>query len=196
MRPIAFTNSTYEIIFFSAYGLWVLGEFTGARFKSAATASRRDRGSYALLKALLWISISADFFLAFQFPRASISTHRVAVFFIGIALMILGMLFRVYAMRTLGRFFTYQVAIQPGQTVVQSGPYRFIRHPSYTGGLITLLGLAIARGNWAGIAVVMISMLIAYAYRISVEEDALITALGDPYRQYMRHTTRLIPFLF
>jgi protein-S-isoprenylcysteine O-methyltransferase Ste14 len=110
--------------------------------------------------------------------------------------MILGMIFRVYAMRTLGRFFTYQVAIQPGQTVVQSGPYRFIRHPSYTGGLITLLGLTITLGNWAGIAVVMTSMLIAYAYRIHVEEDALITALGDPYRQYMRHTTRLIPFLF
>lgn len=195
MRPVPFTNSTYEIIFFSAYGLWVFGEFTGARFKSAATASRRDRGSYTILKALLWVSITADFVLAFQFPRASIATHRVVVFFIGIALMILGMIFRVYAMRTLGRFFTYQVAIQPGQTVVQSGPYRFVRHPSYTGGLVTLFGLTLALGNRAGIAVV-ICMLIAYSYRMRVEEGALLTALGDPYRQYMRHTTRLIPFVF
>jgi protein-S-isoprenylcysteine O-methyltransferase len=96
----------------------------------------------------------------------------------------------------LGRFFTYDVAVQAGQGIVEAGPYRYIRHPSYTGALVTLVGLGLALGNWAALLTILACMGIAYAYRISVEEAALIAALGEPYKQYMRRTRRLIPFLF
>jgi protein-S-isoprenylcysteine O-methyltransferase Ste14 len=122
--------------------------------------------------------------------------QRTSVFFIGITLMLAGLAFRFYAMWVLGRFFTYDVAVQADQTIVEAGPYRYIRHPSYTGALITLVGLGLALGNWAALLTILACMGIAYAYRITVEEAALVAALGEPYKQYMRRTQRLVPFLF
>jgi protein-S-isoprenylcysteine O-methyltransferase Ste14 len=136
------------------------------------------------------------FAIPFLLPQASILWHRAAVFFLGIALMLAGLAFRFYSMSLLGRFFTYQVAVHAGQTVIESGPYRYIRHPSYTGALITLVGLGLALGNWAGLLALLACMLPAYAYRISVEEAALLAALGEPYQRYLRRTRRLLPFLF
>jgi protein-S-isoprenylcysteine O-methyltransferase Ste14 len=86
------------------------------------------------------------------------------------------------------------IRVHAGQTVIEVGPYRYIRHPSYTGALITLVGLAL--GNWAGLLALLDCMGAAYAYRISVEEAALVAALGEPYKEYMRRTRRLVPFLF
>ncbi len=145
---------------------------------------------------LLWVALAFGFALPFFLPQANIHWHRSAFFFSGIILMLAGMAFRFYSMSLLGRFFTYHVAVHPGQTVVESGPYRFIRHPSYTGGLITLAGLGLALGNWAGLLAILICTGTGYAYRMHVEEAALVAALGDPYREYMRKTRRLVPFVF
>jgi protein-S-isoprenylcysteine O-methyltransferase Ste14 len=146
--------------------------------------------------ALLWLAVGSAFALSFILPQATILWHRAVVFFVGIALMLAGIAFRFYAMSVLGRFFTYDVAVHAGQTVVEAGPYRYIRHPSYTGALITLVGLGLALGNWAGLLALLACMGAAYAYRISVEEAALVAALGEPYKQYVRRTRRLAPFLF
>jgi protein-S-isoprenylcysteine O-methyltransferase Ste14 len=145
---------------------------------------------------LLWLAVGLDFALSFLLPQGTMLWHRTALFFVGIALMLAGLAFRFYAMSLLGRFFTYQVAVHPGQTVIEAGPYHYIRHPSYTGALITLIGLGLALGNWAGLFTLLACMGAAYAYRISVEEAALLAALGDPYAQYVRRTRRLVPFLF
>jgi len=110
--------------------------------------------------------------------------------------MLAGMALRFYAMSVLGRFFTYYVATHSKQTVVEVGPYRYIRHPSYTGALMILAGLGLSLGNWAGLVALLVCIGIAYAYRISVEESVLAAALGEPYQQYMRRTQRLVPFLF
>jgi protein-S-isoprenylcysteine O-methyltransferase Ste14 len=110
-------------------------------------------------------------------------------------LMLGGIAFRFYAMSVLGKYFTYQVAVQTGQTVIDTGPYRYLRHPSYTGALVTLVGLGLALGNWASLLVLLACMGAAYYYRISVEESALVAALGEPYKLYMQRTWRLVPFL-
>jgi protein-S-isoprenylcysteine O-methyltransferase len=145
---------------------------------------------------LLWLALALAFTLSLDVPQGAIMYKRTSVFFVGIILMLAGLAFRFYAMRVLGRFFTYDVAVQAGQTIVEAGPYRHIRHPSYTGALITLVGLGLALGNWAALLTILACMGIAYAYRITVEEAALVAALGEPYKQYMCRTHRLIPFLF
>ncbi len=109
--------------------------------------------------------------------------------------MLAGIAFRWWAITTLGKFFTFDVAVQSGQKVVNSGPYRYIRHPSYTGALMTQLGIGLALGNWAGLLAFMLCMTIAYWYRIRVEERELLAALGEPYQRYMQSTHRIIPFL-
>jgi len=136
------------------------------------------------------------FFLAWFQPRAAILWDRPAVFFAGIAFMLAGIAFRWYAMALLGRFFTFDVAVHTGQTLIQAGPYRYIRHPSYAGIFMIVIGVGLALGNWLSLAVLFGCTAAAFVYRISVEEAALVAALGEPYRQYMRRTRRLIPFLF
>ena len=110
--------------------------------------------------------------------------------------MLAGVAFRWYSIRILGKYFTRQVAIQPGQTVVENGPYRLIRHPSYSGALITIFGLGLAFTNWLSLIVVMVIAFIGYSYRVWVEEKTLVNALGEPYRQYMKRTKHFIPFLY
>ena len=99
-------------------------------------------------------------------------------------------------MALLGRYFTFSVAVHADQPVIEAGPYRYIRHPSYTGALITLAGLGLALGNWAGLIALLACMAIAYGYRIRIEESALVAALGEPYKKYIRRTYRLLPYIF
>ena len=198
MHPLPFSGSpAYAIIFWSTYALWAVLETIGSIFKRSRDRSKAlDRGSSRLLWLFMWLALALGFTLSFVLPQATMMWKRTSVFFVGITLMLAGVAFRFYAVWVLGRFFTYDVAVQAGQTIVEAGPYRYIRHPSYTGALITLVGLGLALGNWAALLVILACMGIAYAYRITVEEAALVAALGEPYKQYMRRTRRLVPFLF
>jgi protein-S-isoprenylcysteine O-methyltransferase Ste14 len=132
--------------------------------------------------------------VASRAPGTPITTGRPVVFALGVVVALAGIAFRQYAVATLGRFFTTRVMTQPGQTVVETGPYRYIRHPSYSGMLLTVLGILVCSTDWLSLACFVLA-LPGMAYRIKVEEGALIQALGEPYREYMRRTPRLVPFL-
>ena len=95
-----------------------------------------------------------------------------------------------------GITFTVNVAIHSGHEVIDTGPYRLIRHPSYTGALLAFLGLALCMANWWSLALVMVPILWAFGRRMSIEESALASALGAPYTQYMSRTKRLAPFIY
>jgi len=144
---------------------------------------------------MIWVGIFLAFTFCFGLPRAYIPWMRTELFFLGIVLMWAGIGFRYYAMRVLGRYFTYQVDVHAGQTVIEAGPYHYIRHPSYTGALITVIGLGLTLGNWASLIALVACVGTGYAYRIRVEEAALVSALGQPYTEYMRRTARLVPFV-
>jgi len=111
-------------------------------------------------------------------------------------LILLGLALRWYAIWKLGRYFTRDVAVSSDQPVVQSGPYRFIRHPAYSGTLLTMVGIGLAMTNWASLIAIIVCTLIGHLYRVSVEEQALSKTIGQPYIEYMRHTKRFIPFVF
>jgi protein-S-isoprenylcysteine O-methyltransferase Ste14 len=197
MLPVPFAGHLgYDAIFIATYVVWLLFEFvTGRNRKSADPAKARDRGSFRFLLTMIWAGLALAFTFCFGLQQAAIPWMRTELFFVGIALMWAGIGFRYYAMRVLGRYFTFQVDVHSGQTVVEAGPYRYIRHPSYTGALITVLGLGLVLGNWASLAAMLACILIGYAYRIRVEEAALVSALGQPYKEYMSRTARLVPFL-
>ena len=107
----------------------------------------------------------------------------------------LGVLVRQWAIAVLGRFFSLTVRVAEGHPVVERGPYRLVRHPSYTGVLITFIGLGMAVQSWGGLLVLLAVFGFSYGYRIRVEEKALISELGQDYVSYMKRTKRLIPFL-
>ena len=198
LRPVPFSGGLIQAaVFWTAFALWVLPEIIASIFKrSAASSQASDRGSLALIALLWWLGILSGFLISFLLPRMAIHGGRTSVFCAGICLMIAGTAFRWYSARLLGKYFTFDVATQGGQVLIESGPYRYVRHPSYSGALVTLLGFGLALGNWAALVASVSCLGVAYAYRIPVEEAALSAAIGEPYRQYMRRTWRLVPFLF
>jgi protein-S-isoprenylcysteine O-methyltransferase Ste14 len=198
LRPLPLIGEQgYALFFWSAFGLWIFPEVIAARARRSGESSQaQDQGSLNLI-ALLWLlGIGLDFGLSFWAPEAAITWKRISIFFAGLGLMVSGTAFRWYSASLLGKYFTFDVATHTGQTVIEEGPYRYIRHPSYTGALLSLLGFGLALGNWAGLLVCLSCLGAAYAYRIPVEERTLLSALGEPYRQYLQRTWRLVPFLF
>jgi protein-S-isoprenylcysteine O-methyltransferase Ste14 len=198
LQPLPFDGERiYALTFWIACALWILPEIIAAKaMRSRASSNARDRGSLQLISLLWIIGIILDIFLSLRLPQATIHGNRNAIFSVGIGLMLSGTAFRWYCASRLGKYFTFDVATQSGQTVVENGPYRYVRHPSYTGALVSLLGFGLALGNWAGMVAGLICLGTAYAYRIPVEERALASALGEPYRQYLKRTWRLVPFVF
>ena len=134
--------------------------------------------------------------LAAVWTGAAIPWLRPQVTIAGMVVILLGTALRWWAIFTLGRNFTIDVAVRSTQSVVQSGPYRFVRHPSYTAILIMLLGVGMALANWASLVAILAGGLIGLLYRVRVEERALVEGLGQPYMDYMRTTRRFIPFIF
>jgi protein-S-isoprenylcysteine O-methyltransferase Ste14 len=113
-----------------------------------------------------------------------------------VMVMWLGLALRVWAIAALGRAFRTTVEVDPGQAVVTTGPYRWIRHPSYSGLLLIVAGLGLALGSWLSLVACCVVPLPAIVRRIHVEEAELERVLGDAYRGYERTTARLVPRLW
>jgi protein-S-isoprenylcysteine O-methyltransferase Ste14 len=185
------------VIFWVACAAWILPEVVASRVKRSGDSSQaRDHGSLNLIVILWWVGIAMAVLMSSLLPQAAISWKRTSVFLVGICFVLMGVTLRWYSAAVLGKYFTFDVAIQGGQTLIEVGPYRYVRHPSYSGALLSLLGFGLALGNWAGLAAALSCLGFAYFYRIPIEEQALSSALGDVYKQYMNRTWRLVPFLF
>jgi protein-S-isoprenylcysteine O-methyltransferase Ste14 len=112
---------------------------------------------------------------------------------VGGLIVIAGTGLRIWAIQTLGRFFTATVQIQEEHQLIQHGPFRYIRHPSYTGALLTAVGGAIVLESWFGLLIAAACMLYAYYVRITAEEAALVSKFGQRYQDYQQQSSRLIP---
>jgi protein-S-isoprenylcysteine O-methyltransferase len=115
---------------------------------------------------------------------------------IGLAIQLAGIGLRVWTNHVLGAFYTRTLRVLEHQAVVQSGPYRFIRHPGYLGGILMWSGAGLAAGNWIVLLLVLLCMGLAYHYRIRTEEAMLLENLGEAYARYRAHTWRLLPFIY
>jgi len=148
---------------------------------------------------VILVGLNIAFFAAFViawFPILQIVRYRLAVFVIGVAMMVGGSLLRRHCFRMLGKSFTGDVRASADQHVVNSGAYSILRHPSYTAAIIMNSGLALALGSWLAFALLIITSLAVYSYRIAVEERVLLATIGEPYRQFVSSRKRLIPFVY
>jgi protein-S-isoprenylcysteine O-methyltransferase Ste14 len=191
-----FSTNLETILFSSAIGLWVLSEIVGGVIipwlrRSGEAIKRKDNHSKLILSVSLYVSV----LIAMFFVLNNIAMLPDWFFYPGIFLIVVGIFLRQWAIFILGRFFTTTVSVQKDQKVVDDGPYRFIRHPSYLGMLLTLIGIGVALRSWVGILVILVICCFAIGYRIHIEERVLVSELGDDYIQYMKRTKRLIPFV-
>ena len=195
--PLPFAGgAVHTATFVAAYALWAGSEMVLMRTRRAASSAVLERSSLRWLRLLLAAGVGSDFAVAALLPGASLGFAVPRVFWVGIALILAGLLLRWYAIAVLGRLFTVDVAVHADHAVVRSGPYRYVRHPAYSGMLLTLLGIGLALGNALGLLALLGLAGIGFGKRIAAEEAILAAALGEPYRRYMRDTSRLVPFVW
>jgi protein-S-isoprenylcysteine O-methyltransferase len=180
----------------------IIGPIWGASelFLTLARRSKPDstpRDSYSLWAIWLvtLVAIALAIVAAYRIPSCRMPWPKLLV---GLSACVFGMglALRWYSIMYLGRFFTVNVAIAKGHELVDSGPYRFVRHPSYAGFLIISFGFGLSFENLASLLVIFLPACAVILWRIHVEERALLDALGERYRSYMRRTRRLIPLVF
>ena len=176
---------------------WPVAEIVLGVVKRAGrgSASVRDRGSLALLWAVIGASVTAAAFLQFV-PFGRMGLPGGVLRWVAVGLLVAGLALRWWAILTLGRLFNTNVAIRTDHRVVRRGPYRHVRHPSYSGLLLAFAGLGVSFGSWLSLGVILVPVLAAVLYRIGVEESALVEALGEQYGRYCDATKRLIPLVY
>ena len=186
------------------FAFMLAGEIWLMRSRLSADASRQaDRGSLRLLIAIILVSTGLAWAAKRRVPQASFETllglgptALACIYWAGLALFVAGVGLRWYSMIYLGRLFTFDVAVADDHQVIASGPYRRIRHPSYTGALMAYAGLGLCGGNLLSLLVLVAPIALAFLRRIAVEEAALTSALGSRYADYAGRTKRLVPFVY
>lgn len=168
---------------------------TVTRRSRSRTGTKQDRSTLRIVWLVIMVSVAAGIYVAKYWPAAALP-HQRSFVFAGVVLFIAGLLLRWWAIITLGRFFTVDVTIEKDHELVERGPFRMVRHPSYTGVLLAFVGFALSLANWAALLVVLVPISAAFIHRMNVEEDALTGALGPQYIDYMRRTKRLVPFIY
>jgi protein-S-isoprenylcysteine O-methyltransferase Ste14 len=193
MRPLI-TVWPYTLVFWLVF-IWAYATESVLTVRTGSVAGKQDAGSLRLILSTQFVAIAAAFIIASN-VRAGSLPHLRVWFWTGLGAMVAGSLLRRHCFRMLGSSFTTAVVVMPQQNIVERGAYRWVRHPSYTGGLLMQTGIGLALGNWISAAMLLAIVSGSYMYRVRVEERALLETLGQPYRQYMQRTKRFIPLIF
>jgi protein-S-isoprenylcysteine O-methyltransferase Ste14 len=196
MLPFVFRDEIAAGLSLGAFFLWLCVEYWLVVRDRGHVHARQDHGSKRVLIISCWAALALGITLSLVVPSASFKTHPWTPVGLGVTLMVFGVSLRLWSVRVLGRFFRRTVMVQGVHRVIQDGPYRFVRHPSYTGFLLASMGLSLVLANWLALVVQFAIVFLAFLQRIAVEEGVLSAELGEPYQSYMKRTKRLIPFMY
>lgn len=195
--PIS-SSGTEALLFALAFFGWIASEIIGAvilprlrRSRTGAKLQIQERRS----GLVVFVGLLAAVYLAFGLSLAGIALLPGWLFYPGIALMLLGIFLRQWSIALLGGSFSVLVSVREGQAIIRKGPYRYVRHPSYTGAIMIFTGIGLAILSLGALLVLLLASCIVYGYRIHVEEKALVSKFGDEYQLYRKETKMLIPFV-
>jgi len=191
--PQGESSSLAGVVFNISVAAFVIGELVQA-LRVRSGAARANLGAEIVFRLMFFAAI-----LLLAVGRAVVPGAAVGggwLFVLGAVIGWVGLLLRWWSFASLGRYFTVVLKTSDDQPVVERGPYRVLRHPSYTGLLLAVVGAGLMLGNWVAATAAVGLVLIALVYRIRIEEHALTAALGDPYRQFAASRARLIPYVW
>jgi protein-S-isoprenylcysteine O-methyltransferase len=196
VRPLPFVWP-YALVFWAVnlWAFWPEWKVVQSGREGAKDVDSKDSGSIKVIMAGNSIAMGLAYPLAFVRAWSFPANWQVPLFVVGVLMVFLGSVLRRYCWRTLGEYFTGDVKARADQPVIRSGPYRFVRHPSYTGAMMMFVGIGLALGNWVSLVLITIATIAAYGYRVAVEERALLGAIGEPYGAYMRERKRFVPYI-
>jgi protein-S-isoprenylcysteine O-methyltransferase Ste14 len=152
-----------------------------------------ERRSMFVILGLGVLGQAGGLLLMWLMPSMRIANNWAALAAAAMPAVWAGLAFRWWAIHTLGEYFRATVAVRERQPVIRTGPYRFVRHPSYTGGLMAVMAAALALNNAAAWLVLVACVLAGLLYRIRVEDAVLREHLGAEYVEYAARTARLVP---
>jgi protein-S-isoprenylcysteine O-methyltransferase Ste14 len=152
-------------------------------------------------KASIWIlSVFIAIGYVLSFSIGATKTGRIyqwdTFFTIGAILTIVGLIIRINSILTLKQHFTYTVTKIENHELIETGIYKYLRHPGYLGQIIIFIGISISLSNWLSVLLMMIPVLSGYIYRIRTEERFMIENIGQKYIDYQKRTKRLIPRIY
>lgn len=172
---------------------FAVGEFSQV-FKSRRDASQADLRGEVVFRLVFFSGIVMLPLAQALAPEAVLEGP--VPFLVGTAVGWLGLSLRWWSFATLGTYFTTVVKTSSDQIIISRGPYRFLRHPSYTGLLAAFLGCGLMLGNWIGVCASSFLVLTSLVYRLRREERALVRASGDAYLNFAHQRARLVPFIW
>jgi protein-S-isoprenylcysteine O-methyltransferase Ste14 len=187
-------NTLSSIIYF----VWFLSEILLHRILRGGAPEdkkKKDKGSLAYIWIVILICVNAAVYLSFRMPFPIVQRGSV-MNYTGLSVILAGMILRFYAIASLGRLFTVVVTIRKDHHIKKDGIYSILRHPSYAGSLLSFLGFGLSLNNWLGLIVAFIPVLVAFIYRMDIEEKVLTEQFGNEYTDYMQHTRRILPFIY
>jgi protein-S-isoprenylcysteine O-methyltransferase Ste14 len=196
-----FTSINERSIFYIVIALWFLSEIVGGNLiphlrRRGTKIKGSDKDSRLLFARMLFaIGIYVSLLIAYFFAINGIALLPSWSFYLGIIVMILGIMLRQWSIAILGPYFSGTIGTQKGQKVVDKCPYRLVRHPSYTGILLILVGLGLTLQSGGAVLLILLVFGCTFGYRIHIEEKLLISNLGKKYIEYMKRTKRLIPYV-
>ena len=174
----------------------VLGSLAGSLLLYTNSAAvRQDRGTRVIVALALYLAIAAALAAA-RVPGLRVDANNWWTLGLGLAIVFAGAALRDWAIVSLGRYFRREVTIEPGQRIVRRGPYRVLRHPSYTGICLILAGFGLTFGSWVSAVVALLIVFVGLLPRIRVEEHALAQAFGSDYTTYATSTDRMLPHVW
>ena len=111
-------------------------------------------------------------------------------------LILVGFSLRMWSYYTLHKYFTFNLAIKEDHKLIQTGPYKYLIHPSYTGQLLLLFSSILFFRQWIPALLVSYYAIFRYKERVAVEEQMMETQFGEEYRQYKKNRYQAIPFIY
>ncbi|MCL1501085.1 protein-S-isoprenylcysteine methyltransferase [Xanthomonas nasturtii] len=175
--------------------VWGGYELLLSRRRRASDGGALNRGTLQQLWRVLSAAVAAAVVLAYSGLAHWPQGWGASLQWAGCALIGSGLALRVCAIQVLARWFTVDVTIQPDHQLVRRGPYRWLRHPSYTGALLAFYGLALGMGNALSVAALVVPVTLVFLHRIRIEEAALQRALPVAYPAHAKQSHRLLPLV-
>lgn len=186
---------TLQFIFYLSMLTWFLSEIIyKQKLKSGEKDAKKDKSTLSILWLVIMFSIAGGFIISnvFKFPI----TNLLWTSYLGEIFILVGIIFRLIIIRSLGKYFTVDVTIKEDHKIKKEGFYRYLRHPSYSFSLLTFLGLGLYLNNWFSLILAFVPPFLAFSYRIKIEEQALVEQFGEEYIEYRKSTKKLIPFIY
>jgi protein-S-isoprenylcysteine O-methyltransferase Ste14 len=196
MNPYFATNHLAGVLFLTTISAWGMMELS-QRSQPQRQGAARIGGVTSRIVGLAFVIATAVVVnvTPHVVPGAAIRPGAVA-FAAGLVILLAALILRGWTFKTLGQYFTHTVQVSADQPVIATGPYRVLRHPSYTAILLACASIGLAAANWASLAGLLLLSLTGLLWRIHIEERALLATLGDRYRGYAAQHKRLVPLIW